>query len=56
MADIFANKPPEGNGFWTFLDRIAQRISLEGWTGYRGDMGKTGEDAVRSPVPVWRRR
>jgi len=39
MTQIFANRPPSGSQFYTFLEHIARRIDMDGWEKYRGDMG-----------------
>eukprot|EP01125_Pyxidicula_operculata_P012223 TRINITY_DN4003_c0_g1_i1.p1 TRINITY_DN4003_c0_g1~~TRINITY_DN4003_c0_g1_i1.p1 ORF type:complete len:543 (+),score=153.70 TRINITY_DN4003_c0_g1_i1:56-1684(+) len=44
IKEIFANKPAEGNRFWSFMDSIATKKDMKLWTGYRGDMGKSGTD------------
>jgi hypothetical protein len=44
MPDVFANKPPEGHGFYKLLDSMADKINLKGWTKYRGDFGSDSDE------------
>eukprot|EP01129_Flabellula_baltica_P005497 TRINITY_DN1997_c0_g2_i1.p1 TRINITY_DN1997_c0_g2~~TRINITY_DN1997_c0_g2_i1.p1 ORF type:complete len:660 (+),score=132.64 TRINITY_DN1997_c0_g2_i1:28-1980(+) len=39
MTEIFANQPPDDSLYWTFLEQMGQRIRLDGWNHYRGDLG-----------------
>lgn len=55
IKEIFANKPSPTSTFYHFLDTVANRIDMSEWQGYRGDMGKTGEDALTPTYhALWR--
>lgn len=45
VQDVFASTPSPG--FWTFLDGIAEKVSMAKWplTAYRGDIGRQGPDS-----------
>lgn len=45
MKEIFANKPPPDSRFYRFMDSMASVVDMHTHDGYRGDMGKSGEDA-----------
>jgi len=44
MEEIFANKPKESSPFYTFMDHLAERVDMNGWPHYRGEMGDQGDD------------
>lgn len=39
MPTIFANKPPENNRFWNFLEILGEKVDMTKWDRYRGDLG-----------------
>lgn len=44
MPQVFANQPPPESGFWRLLESVAEKVSLKGWTKYRGDFGSDASD------------
>eukprot|EP01128_Nolandella_sp_AFSM9_P006026 TRINITY_DN3028_c0_g1_i1.p1 TRINITY_DN3028_c0_g1~~TRINITY_DN3028_c0_g1_i1.p1 ORF type:complete len:1097 (+),score=269.14 TRINITY_DN3028_c0_g1_i1:55-3291(+) len=52
LMEIFKNQPPPESDFWKFLDSIADKVNLSGWTQYRGDFGSdSNEDTY---FTVWK--
>lgn len=44
IDEIFNNKVPPESRFFEFMDSIADRIEMDGWPHYRGEMGEMGPD------------
>jgi len=51
MMEIFKNQPKPNSGFYYFLNSIAEEITLDGWTRYRGDFNPDSKQ--KSYWTVW---
>eukprot|EP01130_Rhizamoeba_saxonica_P008423 TRINITY_DN3409_c0_g1_i1.p1 TRINITY_DN3409_c0_g1~~TRINITY_DN3409_c0_g1_i1.p1 ORF type:complete len:500 (-),score=121.85 TRINITY_DN3409_c0_g1_i1:40-1539(-) len=57
MEEIFSNQPPPESQFWEFLGTFSNRIDMQGFQGYRGDMGTSGDDVKNDSYYInWKER
>eukprot|EP01129_Flabellula_baltica_P010426 TRINITY_DN4402_c0_g1_i3.p1 TRINITY_DN4402_c0_g1~~TRINITY_DN4402_c0_g1_i3.p1 ORF type:complete len:460 (-),score=93.49 TRINITY_DN4402_c0_g1_i3:211-1590(-) len=54
MKEIFDNQPSQDSPFWEFMDMMAERVVLSGWTKSRGDLDPNSGD--QSYFQEWKDR